>query len=124
MFLTRDIEFMTTYPTVGGHPEEKTLLMVARDKELGRVPIYAPRVIHKNITMEQKCETAQYRDFHRNIVVGEFVTNRSMTINGELWVLPEDDKDTFFSIHTLDKSPARRVKKEEIEKLFGCVIDG
>lgn len=123
MFLTRDIEFMATYPTVGGRPEEKTLLMIARDNELGRVLVYAPRVIHKNITMEQECCRKEYRT-HNDIILGEYVTNRSLTINGELWVLPEDDKDTFFSIHTLDKSPARHVKKEEIEKLFGCVIDG
>ena len=123
MFLTRDIEFMTTYPTVGGRPEEKTLLMIARDNELGRVLVYAPRVIHKNIAMEQECCRKEYRT-HNDIVLGEYITNRSLTINGELWVLPEDDKDTFFSIHTLDKSPARHVKKEEIEKLFGCVIDG
>lgn len=123
MFLTRDIEFMTTYPTVGGRPEEKTLLVVARDKELGRVLLYAPRVINKNVTMEQECCRAEYRG-HHDIVLGEYITSRSLTINGELWVLPEDDKDTFFSIHTLDKSPARHVKKEEIEKLFGCIIDG
>lgn len=123
MFLTRDIEFMTTYPTVGGRPEEKTLLMIARDNELGRVLVYAPRVIHKNIAMEQECCRKEYRT-HNDIVLGEYITNRSLTINGELWVLPEDDKGTFFSIHTLDKSPARHVKKEEIEKLFDCVIDG
>jgi hypothetical protein len=45
-----------------------------------------------------------------------------MVINNSLYVLA--DKETFFNFIALDKQPKPTVKKEEIEKLFGCKIDG
>ena len=118
-----DIEYMTTYPAYGGHPEEKTLILIARDKEYGKVLLYAPKVIHRDLTTEEESCVAEYRS-HRDIITGRIVMDRKLAINNEMYILPSGDKSTFFSIIPLDKQSKPTVKKEEVEKLFGCQIDG
>lgn len=119
----RDIEFMTTYPKMGGRPDEKVLLVIGRTHEGYRYLVYAPRVVQKEVGMEQQYDSLDYRD-GRGTVLGSITTSRTMTINNEMYVLPNDDTETFFSLIFLDKQPAPHVKKGDIEKLFGCVIDG
>ena len=118
-----DIEFMTTYPKMGGHSEERVLFIVARTAEGYRYLIYASTIILKNVEMEQEigyidCCHAMTRSKVASIPMG-----RSLTINNEMYILPNDN-ETFFNVIFLDKQPARHVKKGDIEKLFGCVIDG
>ena len=118
-----DIEFMTTYPKMGGHPEERVLFIVARTAEGYRYLVYASTVILKNVEMEQEighidCYHAMTHSKLTSIPMG-----RSLTINNEMYVLPNDN-ETFFNVIFLDKQPAQHVKKGDIEKLFGCVIDG
>lgn len=119
----RDIEFMTTYPRMGGRPDEKVLLIIGRTHEGYRYLIYAPRVVQKEVGTEWQQDSLDYRD-GRGTVLGSITTSRTMIINNELYVLPDDSNDTFFNLIFLDKQPAQHVKKGDIEKLFGCVIDG
>lgn len=118
-----DIEYMTTYPKMGGRPEEKVLLVVGRTVEGYRYLVYAPTVILKNIGIEQDIDYTDYYDGKHNTLLGSIPTSRKITLNNEIYVLPNDN-DTFFNLIFLDKQPARHVKKGDIEKLFGCVIDG
>lgn len=118
-----DIEYMTTYPKVGGRPEEKVLLIVARTVEGYRYLIYAPTVILKNTEMEQDIGYTEYYGGKHNTLLGSIPTSRKITLNNEMYVLPNDN-GTFFNLIFLDKQPALHVKKGDIEKLFGCVIDG
>ena len=118
-----DIEFMTTYPKMGGRPEEKVLFIVARTAEGYRYLVYASTIILKNVEMEQEIG---YIDCHHAMThskVASIPMGRSLTISNEMYVLPNDN-ETFFSVIFLDKQPAQHVKKGDIEKLFGCVIDG
>lgn len=117
----RDIEYMTTYPKMGGFAEEKVLIIIGRTIEGERYLIYAPSVTQREVGIEQHFDSQEFRN-HRGVVLGEITTSRSLTINNELYVL--SDNDTFFHFIFLDKQPAPRIKKGDIEKLFGCVIDG
>ena len=118
-----DIEYMTTYPKMGGHPEEKVLLVVGRTVEGYRYLVYAPTVILKNMEMEQDISYTEYYGGKHNTLLGSIPTSRRIILNNEMYVLPNDN-DTFFNLIFLDKQPAQHVKKGDIEKLFGCVIDG
>ena len=118
-----DIEYMTTYTKTGGRPEEKVLLVVGKTIEGYRYLIYAPTVIVKNTEMEQDMSYTEYCGGKRNTLLGSIPTSRRITLNNEMYVLPNDN-ETYFSFIFLDKQPAQHVKKGDIEKLFGCVIDG
>lgn len=118
-----DIEYMTTYPKMGGRPEEKVLLVVGRTVEGCRYLIYAPTVTLKNIEMEQDIDRIEYYGGRDHTLLGSIPTSRKITLNNEMYVLPNDN-ETFFNLIFLDKQPAPYVKKGDIEKLFGCVIDG
>lgn len=118
-----DIEYMTAYPKVGGRPEEKVLLAIGRTIEGYRYLIYAPTVILKNSEWEQDISYTEYYGGKHNTLLGSIPTSKKITLNNELYVLPNDN-DTFFNLIFLDKQPAPHIKKGDIEKLFGCVIDG
>lgn len=118
-----DIEFMTTYPKMGGHHEERVLFVVARTAEGHRYLIYAPTIILKSIEMEQELGRVDCYHTMTHSKVASISKGRSITISNEMYVLP-DDNEAFFNVIFLDKQPAQHVKKGDIEKLFGCVIDG
>jgi hypothetical protein len=114
---------MTAYPKVGGRPEEKVLFVVGKTVEGYRYLIYAPTVILENTEMEQDIGYTEYYGGKHNTLLGSIPTSRKITLNNEMYVLPNDN-ETFFNLIFLDKQPAQHVKKGDIEKLFGCVIDG
>ena len=118
-----DIEYMTTYHKMGGRPEEKVLLVIGKTAEGCRYLIYAPTVILRSMEMEQDISYTELYGGKRNTTLVSIPTSRKITLNNEMYVLP-DDNDTFFNLIFLDKQPAQHVKKGDIEKLFGCVIDG
>lgn len=118
-----DIEYMTAYPKTGGRPGEKVLLVVGRTVEGYRYLIYAPTVILKNVEMEQDIGYTEYYGGKHHTPLYSIPTSRTITLNNEMYVLPNDN-ETFFNLIFLDKSPAPHIKKGDIEKLFGCVIDG
>lgn len=118
-----EIEYMTTYPKTGSRPEEKVLLIIGRTIEGYRYLIYAPTVILENIGMEENIDYTEYYSGKHNTPLGSIPISRKIMLNNEIYVLP-DDNETFFNLIFLDKQPAQHVKKGDIEKLFGCVIDG
>ena len=118
-----DIEYMTAYPKMGGRPEEKVLLIVGRTVEGYRYLVYAPTVILKNTEMEQDIGYTEYYGGKHHTLLGSIPTSRKITLNNEMYVLPNDN-ETFFNLIFLDKQPTLHVKKEDIEKMFGCKIDG
>lgn len=117
-----DIEYMTAYPKMGGRPDERVLLIISKTVEGYRYLIYAPTVILKKVEMEQNVNCTEYYGGKHNTLLASIPTSRSITLNNEIYMLP-DDNNTFFNLIFLDKQP-EHVKKGDIEKLFGCVIDG
>lgn len=117
-FYPKNIEYIAVYPN--GRPDEKVLLIVAQ--EMGeRWLIYAPRVVVRSLDMEQDLSAREIYDSHGRRLA-EFCSAREITINNEMYVLANDK--TYFTVVPLDKQHKLTVKKEEIEKLFGCQIDG
>ena len=117
-FYPKNIEYMAVYPN--GRLDEKVLLIVA--KEMGeRWLIYAPRVITHSLEMEQDLSAREIYD-GRGHKIAEYCSAREVIINNEMYVLA--DEKTYFNIIPLDKQHKPIVKKEEVEKLFGCQIDG
>ena len=116
----QSIEYMATYPAIDGKENEKVLMVVLNTTE-GRWLLYAPRVIQREMDLEISSGYEEIRGLH-NVVLNLIPFGREMVINNSLYVLT--DKETFFNLIALDKQPKPTVKKEEIEKLFGCKIDG
>ena len=117
-FLPRNIEYMAVYPN--GWPDEKVLLIIAKEKG-ERWLIYAPRVIQRTLEMEQDLSAREIYDGHGH-KLAEYYSAREITVNNQLYVLA--DEAIYFNIIPLDKQYKPIVKKEEVEKLFGCQIDG
>ena len=118
---TRDVEYMVTYPAVGCNPDERVLLMVLNTKDSGRWLVYAPRVVQRNCEMTMDSRYNEYRDA-RGHTIAEIEQSREVIINNELFAL--SDNKVFFNLVALDQQYKPTVKKEEVEKLFGCRIDG
>jgi hypothetical protein len=112
------IEYMAVYPN--GRPEEKVLLIIAT--EMGeRWLVYAPRVIQRALEVEHDCSSREVWD-GRGKKVAEYCSAREIILNNELYVLA--DEKTYFNVVSLDRPYKPTIKKEEIEKLFGCEING
>ena len=119
--LLQDVEFMTTYPVVGGRANERVLMVVLNTAESGRWLLYAPSVMQRNMEVESSCAYQDYRDWRGNTLFRD-ISSREIIISNELYVLSNDK--VAFNLIALDGQQKRTVKKEEIEKLFGCTIDG
>ena len=116
-----DIEFMTTYPVVGGRANERVLMVVLNTREGDRWLLYAPSVMQREMNVESSYDYQDYRDFRGNTILRRTL-GREVIISNELYVLSGDG--AAFNLIALDGQQKRTVKKEEIEKLFGCTIDG
>lgn len=118
---SQDIEFMTTYPVVGGRANEKVLMVVLNTAESSRWLLYSPSVVQRNIEVESSYNYRDYRDCRGNTLFRD-ILDREVIISNELYVLGNDK--VAFNLVALDNQHKCTVKKEEIEKLFGCTIDG
>lgn len=116
----QSVEYMATYPAIDGKESEKVLMVVLNTAE-GRWLLYAPKVIQREMDLEISYGYQDIRG-HHNVLLNRIPSSREMVINNSLYVLP--DEKTFFNLIALDRQPQPTVKKEEIEKLFGCKIDG
>ena len=119
--LPQDIEYMTTYPVVGGKANERVLMVVLNTAEGGRWLLYSPSVMQREMNVESSQDYQEYRTFCGNTILRR-PFGREVVISNELYVLSNDD--VAFKLIALDEQQKRIVKKEEIEKLFGCTIDG
>ena len=115
----KDIEFINVFPSMG-HVGHVFLMTAITDKE-HRVLVYAPLVrvgdyeVASGYDLDADWHTSLYNIVHRRYC--KFITDlfavESLNKNGE-----------FFKIIYLDGDFKQKIKKEEIEKMFGCEIDG
>ena len=119
--IPQDVEFMTTYPVVGGRANERVLMVVLNTAENGRWLLYSPSVMQRNIEVESSYNYRDYRDCRGNTLFRD-ISGREIIISNELYVLSNDN--VAFNLIALDGQHKRTVKKEEIEKLFGCTVNG
>lgn len=117
----QDVEFTAIYPVDGGRANEKVLIVIFKTTESGRWLLYSPSVMQRNIEVESSHNYRDYRDCRGNTIFRDML-DREVIISNELYVLSNDN--VAFKLIALDEQQKRIVKKEEIEKLFGCTIDG
>ena len=115
----KDIEFINVFPSMS-HAGHVFLMTTITDKGR-RVLIYAPLVkvgdheISSGYDSEADWHTSLYNVAHRRYC--KFIT--------DLFAVESTNKNSeFFKIVYLDGVFTKKIKKEDIEKIFGCEIDG
>lgn len=109
MSYLKKIEFMNIYPS--SRNNEYVLIASVISDSGDRLMMYAPacKIDEMSLTTET-----------------DFCGNRKLTFGGEIFALKErGGQDNFITICNLDqigKKPT--VSKEDVEKMFGCKIDG
>lgn len=115
-----EIEYITVYPQRTGN--NYVMLAVALLESGTRVLVYGTNLQRIEMGTEITSDYQDYCLFGKT--VRRIETARKMVVNTELYCIP-DDKGMLFSIMVLDGTPTTKtIKKEEIEKLFGCKVDG
>ena len=117
-------EYLTIYPNVEG---SNVLLATLLTKEGYRAIMYSPSVSPIVLDLETVSQWEEYCDA-RNIPIGKLEQSREVRINGQVFAYKNklhDKENWFFKVVYLDGPMSKTiVKKEEVEKLFGCQIDG
>ena len=115
----KDIEYINIFPSLKG--EGHVFIMTAITDKGNRVLTYAPMVklgdanVESGYEHEADWHTSLYNITRRRYC--KFITDMFMVkgVNG---------LDEYFKVVYLDGSFTKKVKKEEVEKMFGCEIDG
>ena len=115
----KDIEFINVFPSMS-HLGHVFIMTAITDKE-HRVLIYAPLVrVGNHEVVSGYNEDADWRTSLQNIVhrrYCKFIT--------DLFVVEStNNTPEYFKVIYLDGDFKQKVKKEEIERMFGCEIDG
>lgn len=116
----KEVEFITTYPRKGSATDNVMVAIVLLENDK-RALVYAPaiRPVNLDFTISE-----EYEDYgFRGIKLGVIPTTRHVKIGCDLYTISKEN-GTLFSVVLLDDAPAPHVNRKEIEKLFGCVIDG
>lgn len=120
----KEIEFFTTYPnTTGG----RVLLATFTSMQGYRGLIYAPQVSKINLSLEPQNNFEDYIDA-RNIPILHISKMKNVKIEGIAYASHDkyhENEDWFFKVIYLDGPMSKpSISKKDIEKLFGCEIDG
>ena len=120
----KKIEFITIYPNEEG---SKTLLGTAITSEGYRALLYAPAVEALELGMNS---TDGYDEIYdaRHVPIARIPHTRLLKIEGTAYCIKNrhnENEDWFMKVIYLD-GPASKthIKKSELEKILGCVIDG
>ena len=116
----KEVEFITTYPRKGSATDNVMVAIVLLENDK-RALVYAPaiRPVNLDFTISE-----EYEDYgFRGIKLGVIPTTRHVKIGCDLYTISKEN-GALFSVVLLDDAPAPHVNRKEIEKLFGCVIDG
>lgn len=119
----KEIEFLTVYPNKDG---SNTLLATATTREGYRALLYAPIISRIDLEMEDtRCYT-DIRDI-RGFSLTEICTQRGLKIDGTVYASHDHkhDEEWYFKVMYLDGPCSKKsIDKADIEKLFGCEING
>lgn len=116
----KEVEFITTYPRKGSVTDNVMVAIVLLENDK-RALVYAPaiRPVNLDFTISE-----EYEDYgFRGVKLGVIPTTRHVKIGCDLYTISKEN-GTLFSVVLLDDAPAPHVNRKEIEKLFGCVVDG
>ena len=117
-------EYMTIYPNAEG---SNVLLATLLTRGGYRAIMYSPSVSPIDLNLDTINAFEEYRDA-RNVPIGILEHSREVRINGQVFAYKNklhENENWFFKVVYLDGPMSKTtVKKEEIEKLFGCTING
>ena len=120
----KEIEFFTTYPNGTGG---RVLLATFTSLQGYRGLIYAPQVSKIDLSLESQNNFEDYVDA-RHIPIFHISKMRTVKIEGVAYASHDkhhENEDWFFKIIYLDGPMSKpSISKKDIEKLFGCEIDG
>ena len=120
----KEVEFLTLYPNEEG---DKTLLATAITTEGYRVLLYAPSVSTPTIELDSRQEYEKCYDA-RNIPITKLPGMRTIKIDNTVYIMKNchNECETWYiNVVYLDGPQSKpTVKREEVEKLFGCQIAG
>jgi hypothetical protein len=113
------VEFVNVYPST--RHNEYVFIAVIVDASGDRLMVYAPMCRLQELEM-----TAEGRGGGRDCWGNIMLPERRLLFGGEVFASKEGaGQENFFTIYNLDqigKKPT--ISKEDIEKMFGCKIDG
>ena len=115
----KDIEFINMFPSMNssGH----VFLMTAITDKGNRVLLYAPMVKLSEADIYSYADS----DYDWYCTLREISLRRHCKFMTEMFAVKSTNGGSeFFKIVYLDGVFTKHIKKEEIEKLFGCEIDG
>lgn len=115
----KDIEFINMFPSMnsGGH----VFLMTAITDKGNRILVYAPVVKLGEASINSYCD----EDYSWKTTLRNISLRRHCQFMTEMFAVKSTNNfDEFFKIIYLDGNFKTKIKKSEIEKLFGCEIDG
>lgn len=124
MDFLQEVEFLTLYPN---KESGRTLFAIATTTKGYRVLLYAPSV-STPIT-----EVNNYQEYEtcydaRNIPISSLPSMRTLKIENTVYLMRDHHNECetwHIKVVYLDGPQSKPlVKKEEVEKLFGCRIDG
>ena len=113
-----EVEFVTAYPKPNS--QEKIFLAIVRLEKGKRALIYAPSIARCEMSISVEEDIHDCRFGGRRLC--EISNSRYVMIGNEMHTLP--NSRTHFTVVVLDEVTAPHVKKGDIEKLFGCIVDG
>ena len=115
----KDIEFINMFPSMnsGGH----VFIMTAITDKGNRILVYAPVVKLGEASINSYCD----EDYSWRTTLRDITLRRHCQFMTEMFAVKSTNNyDEFFKIFYLDGNFKTKIKKSEIEKLFGCEIDG
>ena len=124
MDFLEEVEFLTIYPN---KEDGKTLFAIATTTKGHRVLLYAPSVSIPVIGVNNYQEYETCYDA-RNIPITTLPSMGTLKIENTVYLMRgchNEGRTWRIKIIYLDEPQSKPlVKKEEVEKLFGCLIDG
>lgn len=115
----KDIEFINMFPSMnnGGH----VFLMTAITDKGNRILVYAPMVKLGDADIQSYTEN----EYDWRCTLRDISLRRHCKFMTEMFAVKSTNGGSeFFKIIYLDGTFTKHIKKEEIEKMFGCEIDG
>lgn len=115
----KDIEFINMFPSMNssGH----VFIMTAITDKGNRILVYAPVVKLGKASINSYCD----EDYSWRTTLRDITLRRHCQFMTEMFAVKSTNNyDEFFKIFYLDGNFKTKIKKSEIEKLFGCEIDG
>lgn len=115
------IEFVNIFPSMNSN--DHVFLMTAITNKGNRVLVYAPMVKLGNHQINSVGEYEYDCDWYTPL--REIVRRRYCQFITDIFAVKNaNNQDEFFKVFYLDGNFKQKIKKEDIEKMFGCEIDG